>query len=105
MAHRIEQGVTRGRSLALQIDGVDTSAYEGETLATALLASGCAAFHRTARSGAPRGPYCNMGTCFECRVQVQGRGWVLACMTPVEAGMQVTTGLVLPVSAESTNAD
>lgn len=39
----------------------------------------------------PRAPLCGMGVCFECRVTVDGESNVPACITPVRAGMQVTT--------------
>ena len=39
-----------------------------------------------------RGPYCNMGVCFECVIEVDG-ALVQACMTPVRAGMHVATGV------------
>jgi sarcosine oxidase subunit alpha len=62
-----------------------------------LLAEGVTAFNVT-RGGKPRGIYCNMGTCFECQVQVTDAGssdvrWLRACISPVEAGMAVTTGV------------
>lgn len=40
-------------------------------------------------SGSPRGAFCAMGVCQECRVRVDGRSGVLACMTQVRAGMRV----------------
>lgn len=95
MASRIEQGVRRGPQITLTVDGEAVTAWQGETLATVLLLQDRSAFYRT-RSGAPRAPFCNMGTCFECRVHVTGRGWLLACMSPAEDGMEVTTGASLP---------
>ncbi|MBN7795593.1 (2Fe-2S)-binding protein [Parahaliea mediterranea] len=95
MASRIEQGVQRGPQITLTVDGERVAAWAGESLATLLLLRDRSAFYRT-RGGAPRAPFCNMGTCFECRVHVAGRGWVLACMSPAEDGMEVTTGETLP---------
>ncbi len=40
-------------------------------------------------SGSPRGAFCAMGVCQECRVHVDGRPGVLACMTLTRAGMRV----------------
>jgi len=103
MAQRISKNVERGQPVAINIDGVVVSAYAGETLATVLLAAGISTFNRT-RSGKPRGPYCNMGTCFECQVKVAAAGsatsrWQRACMCPVEAGMTVVTGARLQTPA------
>ncbi|WP_055479935.1 (2Fe-2S)-binding protein [Sphaerimonospora mesophila] len=73
------------------VDDQAVPAYAGEPLAVALLAAGVRAFRRTP-SGAPRAPLCNMGACFECVVDVDGRRGVRSCVTPVSAGMRVTTG-------------
>jgi len=40
-------------------------------------------------SAAPRCPYCLMGTCFECLVEIDGEPNRQACMTPVAPGMRV----------------
>jgi D-hydroxyproline dehydrogenase subunit gamma len=90
-AARIEKGVRRPDTVAIEVDGVRVDAYPGESLATALLAAGVRAFRRT-RSNAPRGPVCNMGVCFECVVVVDGEPFMRACATPVREGMQVRTG-------------
>lgn len=98
MAHRIEQHVQRGKPVELTVDGEAVRAWEGETIASVLLLRGHTNFYRS-RSGAPRAPFCNMGACFECRVDIKQGGrhrWVLACMTPVQTGMTVLTGQPLP---------
>lgn len=64
-------------------------ARPGESVATALLAAGITTTRTTAVSGAPRGPYCMMGACFDCVAEVDGRGNVQTCMTPVRDGMRV----------------
>src|SRR5581483_1974099 len=46
---------------------------------------------RQARSGAPRGPFCGMGACFDCLVTVDGRPSQRACLTKVAAGMEVSS--------------
>lgn len=106
MATRIEQGVERGREITLQVDGETVTARDGETLAAVLLLQGKAAFYTTP-TGRNRAPFCNMGSCFECRTQLEFKGrknWVLACITPAEEGMSITTGLDLPQFAEPSNA-
>jgi predicted molibdopterin-dependent oxidoreductase YjgC len=87
---RLQSGVTRGAPVTIDVDGQSMSAYEGESVATALLAGGVRAF-RESQSGAPRAPYCNMGVCFECEVEIDGTPCVRACMTPVREGMRVRT--------------
>jgi predicted molibdopterin-dependent oxidoreductase YjgC len=76
----------------LTVDGEPLRAPAGQSLAAALLAAGGAAL-RSSPSGTPRGIYCGIGVCQECRVHVEGRGVVRACVTPVTAGMRVTTGV------------
>lgn len=94
--------VERGGKISLTVNGAPVGAYAGESIATMLLAEGITTFNVT-RSGKPRGPYCNMGTCFECQVKVAGPGsaayrWVRSCMQPVEAGMAIITGACLQPS-------
>ncbi|MFV0275681.1 MAG: (2Fe-2S)-binding protein [Parahaliea sp.] len=95
MVRRIEQDVERGQPIVMTVDGERVIAHDGETIASVLLLLERSAFYQT-RNRLPRGPFCNMGSCFECRVHVDGRGWVLACMSPVETGMVVRTGERLP---------
>jgi D-hydroxyproline dehydrogenase subunit gamma len=78
-------------SVELTVDGRRIEARAGQSLGAALLSGGHVAL-RHSPSGAPRGLYCGIGVCFECRVHVEGRGEVLSCLTPVEPGMRVTTG-------------
>jgi D-hydroxyproline dehydrogenase subunit gamma len=82
---------TREPPIELLVDGVPVEAFPGETVATALLMSGRRAFRRTAQ-GDLRGPFCNMGVCFECLVTVDGAPGVRACVTMVRAGMGIATG-------------
>src|SRR5687768_10090870 len=72
----------------ISFDGREIEALPGETIAAALAAAEIVAV-RQARSGAPRGPYCGMGVCFDCLVTVDGRPSQRACLTKVEAGMDV----------------
>lgn len=80
----------RGPLVNLVVDGVPVPAYGGETLAAALLAAGLQAFAYT-RGARPRLPLCNMGTCFDCALTVDGVDLVRACLVPVADRMQVRT--------------
>lgn len=77
-------------TLTLYFDGVPIGAREGDTIAVALLAAGFRSTRVTALSGAPRGPFCLMGACFDCLAEVDGRQGVQTCMTPVRDGMRIT---------------
>lgn len=70
------------------IDGVPRRTPSGTTLAVALLNLGIDRF-RAAVGGAPRGPLCAMGSCFDCRLTVNGVPGVRACLEPVRDGMHV----------------
>jgi predicted molibdopterin-dependent oxidoreductase YjgC len=88
---RAKAGVERGPRLTFTFDGKPIAAYQGESVAAALMAAG----HRTLRStpvkGQPRGVFCGMGVCFDCLVVVDGRLSTRACLTPAAEGMRVET--------------
>ncbi|MCT4683115.1 MAG: (2Fe-2S)-binding protein [Roseicyclus sp.] len=69
-------------------DGTALELPEGANLAAALLGAGVAVFRQTPISGAPRAPFCMMGACFDCLVEVDG---VVrqACMVDVAAGLEI----------------
>jgi predicted molibdopterin-dependent oxidoreductase YjgC len=75
----------------LTFDRAPLEAREGDSVATALLASNVAVCRTTPVSGAPRAPYCMMGVCFDCLVVIDGVGNRQACLTPVAEGMAVET--------------
>jgi predicted molibdopterin-dependent oxidoreductase YjgC len=77
-------------SLSIDVDGVPVRARNGDSVAVALLAAGIQVTRRTAVSGAPRGPWCMMGACFDCIAMVDGHR-LRTCMTPVQEGMRVDT--------------
>ncbi len=70
--------------------GRDIEAVKGEPIAAALLAAGIRTLRRSEVSGAPRGVYCAIGQCMECRVTVNGASGVRACLTPIVGGEDVT---------------
>jgi predicted molibdopterin-dependent oxidoreductase YjgC len=88
---RIEPPARLGQAVTLTVDGESVQAYEGETVAGALLADGRRTLRRTRKTGEPRGLFCGMGVCFDCLVTVDGRADVRACITPVAEGMVVET--------------
>ncbi len=79
-----------GRVLSFTFDGQPLEGREGDSLAAALLAGGVGVFRTTVPSDASRGPYCLMGVCFDCLVEVDGVANRQACMIPLREGMCVT---------------
>jgi predicted molibdopterin-dependent oxidoreductase YjgC len=75
----------------LEVDGLSLAVIAGQSLAAALVEHGVWAFRRNPITGEARGPYCGMGVCFECEVEVDDRRGVRACMAEVADGMVVRT--------------
>jgi len=75
--------------VTITVDGAAVAAREGDTVAAALLAAGIDVFRTTSVGNAPRGPYCLMGACFECLVDIDGQPSRQACMTRVAPGMRI----------------
>ncbi|MEX3690182.1 (2Fe-2S)-binding protein [Paraburkholderia sp. BR14263] len=70
-------------------NGQPLSVPVDRSVAAALLAAGVSRFRATPVSGAPRAPFCMMGACFECLVEIDGVPSRQSCMVPVRAGMQI----------------
>jgi predicted molibdopterin-dependent oxidoreductase YjgC len=88
---RMSGTVTRGRAVNILVDGLTVPAFDGESIAAALLAAGWRALRTAPRRAEPRGMYCGIGLCFECVATVDGQGSVRTCRTPVRDGMRVDT--------------
>ena len=74
----------------IRVNGYAVEVPAEISLAAALVNAGEYAF-RTSVGGSPRGPLCGMGTCFECRVTIDGIAQRRACLEPVIPGMEVIT--------------
>lgn len=77
-------------NVTIVVDGVPHAVSGDITVAAALLNIGVMAFRRDL-DGNARGPVCGMGTCFECRVTVDGVQNVRACLAAVRDNMSVET--------------
>ncbi|MDR1827783.1 MAG: (2Fe-2S)-binding protein [Methylobacteriaceae bacterium] len=77
------------KTLSFTFEGEPVKALEGDTVAGALLLKGESVFRQSAVSGENRAPYCLMGICFECLVEINGVPNRQACMVKVEDGMNV----------------
>jgi hypothetical protein len=100
MSQRVATNVARPQAVTIHVNDRAISAYEGETVATALIAAGVLTMSRDEGShvagGRPRSPFCNMGVCFDCLVEIfdAASGDVplraRACLTPIRAGLRIT---------------
>ena len=77
------------KTIRIRLNANPIEVVEGTTVAVALLAAGSPVMRRSV-TGAPRGPLCGMGICFECRVTIDGIAHVKGCQTPCREGMEVT---------------
>ncbi len=65
------------------------TAYEGETIAAALVANGIKVFRHTEKMKRARGFFCAVGKCSSCLMQVDGKPNVMVCVEPVRPGIRV----------------
>lgn len=76
--------------VTIVVNGEQLTASSSDTVASALWANGIRTLRRS-RSGEPRGIYCGIGHCFECRVAIDGEMDQRSCLTAVRPGMQIET--------------
>src|SRR5215203_4583840 len=81
--------IDRGRELRFTFDGKEVAAFEGDTIGSALFASGRRTFSRSFKYHRPRGLMCCAGQCPNCLVQVDDSPGIRACTEPVQEGMKV----------------
>ncbi|MGB9824693.1 MAG: FAD-dependent oxidoreductase [Candidatus Hydrothermia bacterium] len=94
--------VSPRKPIKFKFKGQELSAFEGETIASALYSNGIRIFGHHHKDGAPLGIFCANGQCDQCKVIANGIT-VKACMTKIENGMEVwpLDGLpVLPDTSE-----
>ena len=78
-----------GTMVSFTFDGRPYRGRKGTPVGIALYAEGVKALGANEVDGAPRGLYCLIGQCFECRVLVNGSVVERACLLPLEAGMSL----------------
>jgi sarcosine oxidase, subunit alpha len=89
LPQRDGERIDRRRELRFSFDGKEVSALEGDTIGSALFASGRRTFSRSFKYHRPRGLMCCAGQCPNCLVQVGDSPGVRACTEPVREGMKV----------------
>lgn len=76
-------------TVTVRVNGAPVTVPSGAAAAVAVLAAGATC--RTSVIGQPRSPLCGMGTCFECRVTINGEAHIRSCQVTCEAGMEIKT--------------
>lgn len=73
--------------VCIEFEGEILRVPDGISVAAALLSSSRGALRTSIVKGTPRAPYCMMGVCFECLVEIDGIPARQGCMTLVRDGM------------------
>ncbi|MBM3934357.1 MAG: FAD-dependent oxidoreductase [SAR202 cluster bacterium] len=82
--------IDQDKQVSFYFNGQQVSAYAGDTIGSALYASGVRIFSRSFKYHRSRGLLCGAGRCPNCLMTVDGAPNVRSCTTRVEAGMKVT---------------
>ena len=77
------------KPVKIHFSGRSITAFEGDTVASALLAAGVDTFSRSFKYHRRRAPACLSGQCSRCTMNVDGRMHIKTCQTPVREGMVV----------------
>lgn len=77
------------RSVRILFEDESIEARLGDSVAAALLCADIVWTRATPVSGARRAPFCMMGVCFDCLVEIDGVPNRQACMIEVREGMRV----------------
>jgi sarcosine oxidase, subunit alpha len=83
--------IVRGSEVSFSFDGKRVTGLQGDTIASALLASGRRVFSRSFKYHRPRGELCGCGQCGNSLVDVDGFPGVRACGEPIREGMTVSS--------------
>ncbi len=75
--------------VTVTFEGERVTVPAGISVAAAVLSTGVGHTRTSAVSGSARAPYCQMGVCFECLMEIDGIPNCQACMIPVQEGMRI----------------
>jgi len=90
-----QERLNRDRGFEFRFEGKPVEAFEGDTIASALFASGRRVFSRSFKYHRPRGLLCCTGQCPNCLMQVDGVPSVRVCTEAAREGMKVRSQNVL----------
>jgi sarcosine oxidase, subunit alpha len=89
LPERLGEAIRRDRPISFRFERRTVSAFEGDTVGSALAASGVTITGRSFKYHRPRGLHCMTGSCPNCLMQIDGIPNVRACTEPVQDGMRV----------------
>jgi D-hydroxyproline dehydrogenase subunit gamma len=76
-------------TVTVWLDDEAVTAARGDMVAAVVLASAQPACRVTPVSGSLRAPYCMMGACYDCLMEIDGVANRQACLVPVAEGMRI----------------
>jgi len=85
----IRLGPDEGTTVCITFNGTEYQVPTGSNVAAALLTAGIRRFRGTPVNGTPRAPYCMMGVCFECLLEIDGVPNCQSCLEPARGDMVV----------------
>ena len=89
LPERLGEAIRRDRPIRFRFERRTISAFEGDTVGSALAAAGVTITGRSFKYHRPRGLHCMTGSCPNCLMQIDGVPNVRACTEPVREGMRV----------------
>tara|TARA_B100000886_G_scaffold340201_1_gene308390 strand:- start:688 stop:969 length:282 start_codon:yes stop_codon:yes gene_type:complete len=89
MFKKIENWVPE--KIYVTINGKEFLVNKGESVASNLLENGILFFKKNEVSQKKRAPYCMMGVCYDCLVEIDGIPNIQSCMVKVYPGMIIKT--------------
>ncbi len=89
LAPQPHERIDRSEEVEFVFDGKPVRGYRGDTLGSALYASGRRIFSRSFKYHRPRGLQCCSGHCANCQMTVDGVPNVRVCVEPIRAGAVV----------------
>ena len=87
MLKRLQQ--SQDKVVTIWFEENPVQAQEGESVAAALLIAGVKYLRNAQVSRKPRMPYCWMGVCYECLLEIDGEQNQQSCLITVKDGMHV----------------
>ncbi|MGO9974998.1 MAG: 2Fe-2S iron-sulfur cluster-binding protein [Solirubrobacteraceae bacterium] len=81
--------IDRGTTITFTFDGEPVEGLQGDTIGSALYATGRRTFSRSFKYHRRRGLMCCAGNCPNCIVEVDGAPGIRACTEPLRSGMRV----------------
>ena len=88
-----------GDLVVIELDGVEVKVPAGISVAAAMLYLDRIPLRHSVVKGAPRAPFCMMGVCFECLIEVDGVVDQRACQLQLRSGMRLRRQLTPEDSA------